>query len=77
MSLQLGLFDVPPAPAVQPVRPAERPIGKSGGQPEVRYRHPDYPGMAWTGRGKPPRWITDWVQGGKSLDALRLPGAQS
>lgn len=74
MIQQLGLFDAPPVPSVQPVRPSELPA--KGGRPEVRYRHPDQPGMAWTGRGKPPRWITDWVQGGKSLEALRVPGAQ-
>jgi len=76
VSQQLGLFDAPPAPAVRPVRPSELPVAKTGGRPEVRYRHPDNPGMAWTGRGKPPRWITDWVQGGKSIEALQLPGAR-
>jgi hypothetical protein len=71
---QLGLFDVPaatPAPrptALPPVR---------GGRPEVRYRNPDDPRMAWTGRGKPPRWVSDWVQGGKPLEALRVPGTNA
>lgn len=54
---------------------AALPVAKTGGRPEVRYRHPDNPGMAWTGRGKPPRWVTEWVQSGKSLEALRVPGA--
>lgn len=68
---QLGLFDVP-APVPQPVDlpPVVR------GRPEVVYRNPDQPAQTWTGRGKPPRWVTEWVQGGKSLEALRVPGTR-
>lgn len=76
MIQQLGLFDAPPAPAVQPARPSERPVVKTGGRPEVMYRHPGDYGMAWTGRGKPPRWVTEWIQGGDSLEALRVPEAR-
>lgn len=73
MSQQLGLFDAPPKPAVRPV---DLPASRSGGHREVAYRHPDDPGMAWTGQGKPPRWITDWEAAGKSIEALRVPGMQ-
>lgn len=45
--------------------------GKTGTVP-VRYRHPENPGLAWTGRGRPPRWITEWESSGKSRDALRV-----
>jgi hypothetical protein len=72
---QLGLFDAPPAPAVRPLRPAELLVTKIGGRPEVVYRHPGDYALAWTGRGKPPRWITDWIQGGQSLEALRVSEA--
>ncbi len=68
---QLSLFDAPPRPAPQPV---DMPVVKNG-RPEVSYRHPGQPGMAWTGRGKPPRWVTEWIESGKSLDALRATGA--
>lgn len=67
---QLGLFDAPLAPARMPV---DLPPVK-GGRPEVCYRNPDQPAQAWTGRGKPPRWVSEWVQSGKSLEALRVPG---
>lgn len=67
---QLGLFDSPPAPAA---RSSSLPLVK-GGRPEIRYRNPDDPMLAWTGRGKPPRWIAEWVESGKTLDALRVPG---
>ncbi len=43
------------------------------GQPAVRYMHPTSM-QTWTGRGKQPRWITEWIESGKSLDALRVPG---
>ena len=69
---QMPLFDVPPKPAPQPLR---LPGVIFSSRPDVRYRNPGDPAQAWTGRGKPPRWVTDWVEGGKSLDALRIPGA--
>jgi len=36
----------------------------------VRYRHPDNSSLQWTGRGRQPQWVKDWLAGGKSLDAL-------
>lgn len=67
---QLSLFNVSPSPVLLPV---DLPAVKNG-RPEVCYRHPDQLSMAWTGRGKPPRWVNEWIQSGKSLDALRVPG---
>ncbi|MBA4095048.1 MAG: histidinol phosphate phosphatase, partial [Candidatus Accumulibacter sp.] len=26
----------------------------------------------WTGRGRQPKWVKEWVEGGKSLDKLRV-----
>ena len=67
---QLALFEESPRPAL---RTNDLPSVKNG-RPDVRYRNPDQPAQAWTGRGKPPRWINEWIQSGKSLDALRVPG---
>ena len=36
----------------------------------VRYRHPDNASLQWTGRGRQPQWVRDWLDSGKSLDAL-------
>lgn len=36
----------------------------------VRYRHPDNSSLQWTGRGRQPQWVKDWLASGKSLDAL-------
>lgn len=74
---QLDLFAQPPAPAPRPVDLPAVSMAKNGGRPEVAFRHPDNLGMAWTGRGKPPRWVTEWIESGKQLEALRIPSAKS
>jgi DNA-binding protein H-NS len=38
----------------------------------VRYRHPDNAAQQWTGRGRQPKWVKEWVEGGKSIDKLRV-----
>jgi ParB/RepB/Spo0J family partition protein len=53
-----------PAPEAADQAAAEQDAGK------VRYRNPNSPSQAWTGRGKQPKWVSEWVQSGKSLDAL-------
>lgn len=36
----------------------------------MRYRHPTNPGQTWTGRGRRPAWVNEWLAGGGSLDDL-------
>jgi DNA-binding protein H-NS len=38
----------------------------------VRYRHPNNTAQQWTGRGRQPKWVKEWVDGGKTMDALRV-----
>lgn len=38
----------------------------------IRYRHPSDTSLQWTGRGRQPKWVRDWVTSGQSLDALRV-----
>jgi DNA-binding protein H-NS len=38
----------------------------------VRYRHPADSSLQWTGRGRQPKWVQEWVVAGKSLDDLRV-----
>jgi DNA-binding protein H-NS len=38
----------------------------------VRFRHPDNAAQQWTGRGRQPKWVKEWVEGGKSIDKLRV-----
>lgn len=49
---------------------------------KVKYRHPTDPYLAWTGRGKQPRWVMDMLAQGWNLqdllanqgDTLKRPG---
>lgn len=43
---------------------------KAPGQPPApaKYRHPDDPSLVWSGRGRQPTWIKDWVASGRSID---------
>jgi DNA-binding protein H-NS len=38
----------------------------------VKYRHPDDPGLTWSGRGKRPNWVNDALDSGKTLDDLAV-----
>lgn len=46
---------------------------KAGGT--LKFRHPDDPSIAWTGHGRKPNWVLQWLDDGKSLDALRVEQA--
>jgi DNA-binding protein H-NS len=35
-----------------------------------KYRHPDNPGLTWSGRGKRPTWVNEALAAGKTLDDL-------
>lgn len=38
----------------------------------VRYRHPANASQQWTGRGRQPKWVQEWVASGKTMDGLRV-----
>jgi DNA-binding protein H-NS len=42
------------------------------GRVAVRYRNPDDATQQWTGRGRQPKWVKEWLEAGKSLDLLRV-----
>jgi DNA-binding protein H-NS len=50
---------------------ATNPRGK-GGTVAARFRNPDDAAQQWTGRGRQPKWVKDWVDSGKSIDDLRI-----
>lgn len=45
---------------------------KDGAKVAVRYRHPDDASQQWTGRGRQPRWVREWIASGKPIDLLRV-----
>ena len=42
------------------------------GKVAVRYRNADNATEQWTGRGRQPLWVRQWVESGKSIDLLRV-----
>lgn len=36
----------------------------------VKYRHPEDSNLAWTGRGRQPRWVVDFIAAGGTLEQL-------
>jgi DNA-binding protein H-NS len=38
----------------------------------VQYRNPNDASLQWTGRGRQPKWIKEWIDSGKSLDLVRV-----
>ncbi len=39
---------------------------------EPKYQHPEDAEKKWSGRGKKPKWITEYVDGGGKLDSLLI-----
>lgn len=37
-----------------------------------KYRHLQNPSLTWTGRGKQPRWVADYLASGKNLSDLLI-----
>lgn len=52
-----------------PLKSEKRPKGKAV------YRDPDNPFNTWTGIGKRPAWLTDKLEAGISLEAMKIQGA--
>jgi DNA-binding protein H-NS len=38
----------------------------------VKYRNPNNSAQQWSGRGRQPEWVKEWVEGGKSLVEIRV-----
>ncbi|MEG0084102.1 MAG: H-NS histone family protein [Massilia sp.] len=45
---------------------------KKTGKVAVQYRNPANADQQWTGRGRQPKWVKEWIDAGKTLDALRF-----
>lgn len=38
----------------------------------VKFRHPDNSSQQWSGRGRQPGWVRDWLAAGRALDELKV-----
>ena len=37
-----------------------------------KYQHPTQPELQWSGRGRQPLWVVEWINEGKSLEELLM-----
>lgn len=47
-------------------------VGAVKNKVAARYCHPQDQNLKWTGRGRQPKWVSEWVGSGKPLDALLI-----
>lgn len=47
-------------------------IGRARAVTRPAYRHPSKPALTWTGKGRKPAWVTEFVAGGGNLETLRV-----
>jgi DNA-binding protein H-NS len=38
----------------------------------VRFRHPEQSELQWSGRGRQPGWVKEYLESGKSLDSIKV-----
>ena len=39
---------------------------------EIKFRHPEDPSKTWTGMGRKPGWVQEWIQSGRDIQELRV-----
>ena len=47
-------------------------IRAKSGTVAPRYRNPADASQQWTGRGRQPKWVKQWLDAGNAIDGLRL-----
>jgi len=65
-------------PAVKPAsvkaKKADKAVAKAskkaGGQ--IKFRHPEDASIGWTGHGRKPNWVIQWLEAGKSIEELAV-----
>ena len=52
-------------------RNAANPAAGAEPAPGAKYANPDEPAQTWSGRGRRPRWVTEQLEAGRSLEDMR------
>lgn len=50
----------------------EKKAGPKRGPAKIKYRHPEQTKLTWTGRGRQPKWVVEWLADGKAIEALSV-----
>lgn len=64
------LFGTGAAPAAK--APARKSAGRKLGKVAPKYRNPSNPKETWSGRGRQPRWLSEYTNNGRNLDEFRI-----
>lgn len=59
-------------PAASTRKPMRKASPTKGRKVPIKYRDPSGNTRGWTGRGRKPRWIEEWLAAGKSIDELLI-----
>lgn len=51
-----------------------KPAAKKNSPIPAKYRHPENPATTWSGRGRKPQWVVDWLAQDKPLVELEIAG---
>lgn len=54
-------------------RPAKAKQAKAPAAAKPKYQSPSDPALTWSGRGRKPKWVLEWVDGGNDLEKVLIP----
>jgi DNA-binding protein H-NS len=58
--------------SVQDLLASSGKTAKKTGTVAVRFQHPENQSQKWTGRGRQPKWVKEWIEGGQPIEKLRV-----
>lgn len=61
-----------PNPAMGKAVRTEKKTRLKRGPAKIKYRHPENAALTWTGRGRQPKWVVEWMSGGNTLEMLAV-----
>lgn len=66
----LSLSQKPQATAPAKAKRTRKAVAKQKAPLPIRYAHPGNPELKWSGRGRRPAWVAQWLQNGGAMSAL-------
>lgn len=60
------------APTRGPAKKTKAKSATAGMKVPVKYRHPEDGELAWTGRGRKPKWVEEWLAAGGTLEQVAV-----